>query len=87
MTDRTAPAAGLLTPPARLEPDANVLITACVVLVMLAIAGLIFVLRHHPGTVPISKGWFKFGGITGRGGVVGGFLFAVFAFTGWDATV
>ncbi len=58
-----------------------------VILVGFAIAGLVFVLRHHAGTLPITSGWFKFGGITGRGGVVGGFLFAVFAFTGWDATV
>lgn len=58
-----------------------------VILVGFAITGLIFVLRHHAGTVPFSGGWFKFGGITGKGGVIGGFLFAVFAFTGWDATV
>jgi amino acid transporter len=57
------------------------------ILLGFAVAGFIFVLRHHSGTVPISSGWFKFGGITGRGGVIGGFLFAVFAFTGWDATV
>jgi amino acid transporter len=58
-----------------------------VILIGFAITGLVFVLRHHAGTVPITSGWFKFGGITGRGGVVGGFLFAVFSFTGWDATV
>ncbi len=57
------------------------------ILIGFAITGLVFVLRHHPGTLPITSGWFKFGGITGKGGVVGGFLFAVFAFTGWDATV
>lgn len=58
-----------------------------IILVGFAIAGFIVVLRHHPGTVALSGGWFKFGGINGRGGVIGGFLFAVFAFTGWDATV
>jgi amino acid transporter len=58
-----------------------------VILVGIAIAGLVFVLGHHKGTVPITSAWFKFGGIGGRGGVTGGFLFAVFAFTGWDATV
>jgi amino acid transporter len=58
-----------------------------VILVGIAIAGLVFVLGHHKGTVPITSAWFKFGGIGGHGGVMGGFLFAVFAFTGWDATV
>jgi amino acid transporter len=58
-----------------------------VILIGFAVTGLIFVLRHHAGTMAITSGWFKFGGITGRGGVVGGFLLAVFAFTGWDATV
>jgi amino acid transporter len=58
-----------------------------VILVGFAVAGLVAVLAHHSGTLPLTRGWFRFGGITGRGGVVGGFLLAVFAFTGWDATV
>ncbi|HEY1624836.1 MAG TPA: APC family permease [Streptosporangiaceae bacterium] len=58
-----------------------------IILIGFAVTGFIAVLKHHPGTVPLSSGWFKFGGINGRGGVIGGFLFAVFAFTGWDATV
>jgi amino acid transporter len=57
------------------------------ILVGIAIAGLVFVLGHHHDTVPITSAWFKFGGIGHKGGVTGGFLFAVFAFTGWDATV
>jgi len=56
-------------------------------LVGFAIAGLVFVLGHSKGTLPITSGWFRFGGITGHGGVTAGFLLAVFSFTGWDATV
>jgi amino acid transporter len=57
------------------------------ILVGFAILGLVAVLGHHSGTYPITAGWFKFGGVGGHGGVVAGFLLAVFAFTGWDATV
>jgi amino acid transporter len=58
-----------------------------VILIGFAIAGLLAVISHHPGTVHITSAWFKFGGIGGHGGVTAGFLLAVFAFTGWDATI
>jgi amino acid transporter len=58
-----------------------------VILMGFAVAGLIFVLSHHSGTLPITKGWFSFNGINGHGDAAAGFLLAVFAFTGWDATV
>jgi amino acid transporter len=35
----------------------------------------------------VSKGWFSLSGIAGKGDIVGGFLIAVFAFSGWDGTV
>ncbi len=57
------------------------------ILIGFAIAGLIFVLGHHHGTVPITKGWFSLTGIGGKGSIVAGFLAAVFIFTGWDGTV
>ena len=57
------------------------------ILVGLAIAGLVFVLSHHPGTVPITKGWFSLSGIGGKGDVVAGFLAAVFIYGGWDGTL
>jgi amino acid transporter len=58
-----------------------------VILIGLSIAGLVFVLHHHPGTVHISKGWLSLSGVGGRGSAVAGFLIAVFIFTGWDGTL
>ena len=57
------------------------------ILVGMSIWGLVYVLGHHAGTVPVSSGWFNPSGIGGRGSAVGGFLIAVFAFSGWDGTV
>jgi amino acid transporter len=57
------------------------------ILVGMSIWGLIFVLGHHAGTVPITHGWFSVNGIGGSGDVVGGFLIAVFAYSGWDGTI
>jgi len=57
------------------------------ILIGFAIAGLVFVIGHHPGSFPITRQWFSFSGINGRGDAAAGFLLAVFAFTGWDATV
>jgi len=48
---------------------------------------LVAVLGHHAGTFPITRGWFSLTGIGGKGSLVGGFLAAVFMFTGWDGTV
>jgi amino acid transporter len=58
-----------------------------VILVGFAIVGLILVLGHHHGTFPVTRGWFTVSGIGGRGSLAGGFLIAVFMYTGWDATV
>ncbi len=57
------------------------------ILVGMSIWGLVAVLGHHHGTFPITSGWFKFTGIGGKGDLVGGFLIAVFAYSGWDGTV
>jgi amino acid transporter len=57
------------------------------ILVGFSIVGLIFVISHHPGTFAISGGWFSLTGIAGKGNVAGGFLAAVFMYTGWDGTV
>jgi amino acid transporter len=56
-------------------------------LIGFAIWGLTAVLGHHPGTLPVSKGWFSLSGIGGKGSAAGGFLAAVFMYTGWDGTV
>jgi amino acid transporter len=45
------------------------------------------VLTHHPGTLPVTRGWLTLSGIGGRGSASAGFLAAVFMFTGWDGTV
>jgi amino acid transporter len=62
-------------------------LTEYVILIGFAIAGFIAVLGHHPGTFPITKGWFSINGIGGKADVPAGLLIAVFMFTGWDATV
>jgi amino acid transporter len=57
------------------------------ILIGLAGWGLAAVLGHHSGTYPLTRGWFSLTGIGGKGSLVGGFLAAVFMFTGWDGTV
>ena len=57
------------------------------ILVGIAIWGFVAVLGHHPGTFPVTKGWFSLTGIGGKGDLAGGLLIAVFMYTGWDATV
>ena len=57
------------------------------ILIGMSIWGLVYVLGHHAGTVPVSSGWFSVTGIGGQGDAVGGFLIAVFAFSGWDGTI
>ncbi len=52
-----------------------------------AVAGLVLVLRHSPGTVPVTAGWFELRGITGHGSIAGGLLAAVFIYSGWDGTL
>jgi amino acid transporter len=56
------------------------------ILIGFAVAGLAAVLAHHPGTFPVTEGWFTLGGIDGRGNATAGLLLAVFMYTGWDAT-
>ena len=57
------------------------------ILVGMSIWGLVYVLGHHAGTVPVTSGWFSPTGIGGNGDLVGGFLIAVFAYSGWDGTI
>jgi amino acid transporter len=57
------------------------------ILIGFAIAGFAAVTGHHPGTFPVSSGWFSLTGIGGKGDLAAGLLIAVFMFTGWDATV
>jgi len=57
------------------------------ILIGFAIVGLTWVLGHHPGTFPITKGWFSLSGINGKGSAIAGFVISVFIFSGWDGTV
>ena len=52
-----------------------------------SIAGLVYVLGHHAGTVPITRAWLSPSGIGGNGSAVAGFLTAVFIYGGWDGTL
>ena len=58
-----------------------------VILLGFAIFGLAAVLRHHHGTFAMTKAWWTFSGIGGRGSLTAGFLVALFAYTGWDGTI
>jgi amino acid transporter len=57
------------------------------ILVGMSIWGLCYVLGHHPGTYHITSGWFSLSGVGGQGSIVGGFLIAVFAYSGWDGSI
>jgi len=58
-----------------------------VILLGFAVVGLVAVLNHHHGTFPMTRAWWTFSGIGGRGSLTGGLLVALFAYTGWDGTV
>jgi amino acid transporter len=58
-----------------------------VILVGFAVAGLVAVLRHWPGTVHVSAGWFSLSGVGGHGSLAGGLLIAVFIYSGWEGTL
>ena len=57
------------------------------ILLVFAIWGLIWVLGHHAGTVPITSHWFSLHGINGKGVLIDGFLITVFMYSGWDGTL
>ena len=57
------------------------------ILIGLSIAGLVWVLGHHVGSVHLTSAWFSPSGIGGKGSAVAGFLVAVFVYGGWDGTL
>src|SRR6201996_1173048 len=57
------------------------------ILIGLAIGGLVLVLSHHPGTYPITSGWFSLSGVGGHSDISDGFLLVVFVYGGWDGTL
>jgi amino acid transporter len=57
------------------------------ILMAFAVVGLILVLHHHPGTYPITRGWFSLSGAGGGGSLAAGLLLSVFIFSGWEGTL
>jgi amino acid transporter len=57
------------------------------ILIGLAIAGLVWVLGDHVGSVSVNSGWLSVNGIGGHGSAVAGFAIAVFVYGGWDGTL
>jgi amino acid transporter len=57
------------------------------ILIGLSIAGVVWVLGHHPGSVHFTSSWLSLSGIGGKGSAVAGFLAAVFVYGGWDGTL
>ena len=57
------------------------------ILIGLSVAGLIWVLGHHGGSVHFTSDWLSPTGIGGKGSAVQGFLIAVFVYGGWDGTL
>jgi amino acid transporter len=57
------------------------------ILVGFAIVGLVLVLHHHPGTYPVTRGWFSLSGVDGKGSLAAGLLISVFIFSGWEGTL
>jgi len=57
------------------------------ILIGFGIAGLAFVLGHHPGTYHVTRGWLSPTGVGGLGSPAAGFLIAVYMFTGWDGSI
>jgi len=57
------------------------------ILVGSSAAGLVAVLSHQHGTVPMTSSWWRLSGIGGRGNEVAGLLIAVYVYSAWDGTV
>jgi amino acid transporter len=57
------------------------------ILIGFGLAGLAFVLGHHPGTYHPTSGWLSPTGVGGLGSPAAGFLIAVYMFTGWDGSI
>jgi amino acid transporter len=56
-------------------------------LITIAGIGLWWVLTRHPGSFPVTRGWFSLNGVGGHGSLPAGFLLAVFMYSGWDGTL
>lgn len=57
------------------------------IIIGFAIWGLVAVIGHHHGTVPITSGWFKLSGVGGKGALAAALLVAVYDYSLWDGTL
>jgi amino acid transporter len=57
------------------------------ILILFSVWGLVAVLGHHPGTFPVTKGWFSLAGIGGKGSLAAALLIAVYEYPLWDGTL
>ena len=57
------------------------------ILIGFSLTGLVLVLMHHPGTYPVTRGWFSLTGIGGKGSLAAGLLASVYVYSGYDGTV
>ncbi len=57
------------------------------ILIAFSAWGLVAVLGHHPGTFPVTRGWFSLTGIGGKGSLTAGLLISVYVYSLWDGTL
>jgi len=57
------------------------------ILIGFGVAGLVAVLHHRPGTVPVTRAWFSLSGVGGHSSLAAGLLLAVFVYSGWEGTL
>ncbi len=57
------------------------------ILIAFSVWGLVAVLSHHPGTFPVTRGWFSLTGIGGKGSLAAGLLISVYVYSLWDGTL
>jgi amino acid transporter len=57
------------------------------ILIAFSAWALVAVLGHHPGTFPVTGGWFSLTGIGGKGSLAAGLLISVHVYSLWDGTL
>jgi amino acid transporter len=57
------------------------------ILIAFSAWGLVAVVGHHPGTLPVTRGWFSLTGIGGKGSLAAGLLISVYVYSLWDGTL
>ena len=60
------------------RPQVAMATTEYTILIGFALAGLIRVFGRHPGTVPVTRGWFSLNGVNGKGDLAAGLAASVY---------